>query len=142
MQSLKRLFLNMKENQKIMELLRYLVIGVLTTLVGYGSFWILVYPIGMEPNTGNFISINLAIIFAFFTNKSFVFKNRSENFKQWLKAFVKFYGSRGLSIVVEMIGVWTCLSLLKFSPMVSKILIGFIVVLLNYFVSKYFVFKE
>lgn len=141
MLSFKEQLLKMKANQKVMELLRYLVIGVLTTLVGYGSFWLFVYPLEMEPNGSNFLSINLAILFAFFTNKSFVFKHHSENLIQWLQAFVKFYGSRGLSIVVEMAGVWLCLSVLGLSPMVSKILIGFIVILLNYFVSKYFVFK-
>lgn len=123
------------------EVFRYAVVGVLTTVVGYGSFWMLVYPMRLEENIGNFTSIHLAILFAYWANRRFVFSSRSQGWSGIAKEFGAFYAARWFTVLVELAGVFIMATLLRLDPMLSKLAVSVLVVILNYFLSKYWVFK-
>lgn len=129
-------------NEKLMKLVRYLIIGVLTTGVSFSVFWVLCYPLNVEPNLSNIVSIICAIIFAYFTNKSFVFRSKTNTFRESLREAISFGLSRGFTIVVEVSGMFLLVTILRVDAMLSKVLISVLVIILNYVISQFFVFKD
>ena len=123
------------------EVIRYAIVGALTTAVGYGSFWLLVYPMQLNENIGNFTSIHLAILFAYWANRSYVFSSRAEGWLGIFKEFSAFYAARWFTVLLELLGVFLLATLLAFDAMLSKLSISILVVVVNYFLSKYWVFK-
>lgn len=130
----------LKDKEKMKHLITYGVFGVLTTIVSFGSFYILrKIFVNVDENILNTISIILAVIFAYLTNRKYVFKSKDKNI---FKEFCKFAGSRAFSAVFEIILFFILNTLLKIEGMLSKALISIIVIILNYITSKVFVFKE
>ena len=82
------------------EQLMYIFIGGCTTLVNVISYWILSLVTDWGSIPRNIVSVSLAILFAFFTNKLLVFRSKSETFGQWAAEFVKFVGARLSTMVV------------------------------------------
>ncbi len=124
------------------EQLMYIFIGGCTTLVNVISYWILSLVTDWGSIPRNIISVSMAILFAFFTNKLLVFRSKSETFGQWAAEFVKFVGARLSTMVVEVGGVWLLYDVIGIPDMISKIATQFIVLVVNYFISKFFVFRK
>lgn len=93
----------------------------------------------MNESVLNIISIFLAIIFAYFTNRKYVFKSEEKNI---LKEFIMFFGSRAFSAIFEITAFFILNGIFKIEGMISKALISIIVIALNYIISKVFVFKD
>ncbi|WP_236005855.1 GtrA family protein [Desemzia sp. RIT 804] len=127
---------------KYEEAIIYLVFGVLTTLVNIVVFYLMDTVLGVQYLIANAVAIVLSILFAFFTNKKYVFKSTSENVQSWLKEFILFCGFRAVSGVFDMLSMWILVDFISFDTNIAKIATQFIVVVLNYFFSKFFVFKK
>lgn len=127
---------------KYEEAIIYLVFGVLTTVVNIVAFYLLDTVFDVQYLIANLVSIIVSILFAFFTNKKYVFKSKSENFQSWMKEFVLFCSFRVLSGVFDMLSMWILVDFLTLDTNIAKIATQFIVVVLNYFFSKFFVFKR
>ncbi|NLF21439.1 MAG: GtrA family protein, partial [Clostridiaceae bacterium] len=85
---------------------------------------------------GSFV---LAVLFAFFTNRLFVFSERG-NF--WVD-MVLFFASRIVStLVFEFGAMYVLINLLQQNRELSKFFGSFLVTIANYFISKYFVFRK
>lgn len=130
-----------KMYHKYEEAIIYLVFGVLTTVVNIVVFYLLDTVLDVQYLIANLVSIIVSILFAFFTNKKYVFKSKSENFQSWMKEFVLFCSFRVLSGVFDMLSMWILVDFLTLDTNIAKIATQFIVVVLNYFFSKFFVFK-
>jgi putative flippase GtrA len=124
------------------DVIRYIFFGGLATLVNLVSFFILYKCLHLELNLSNVIAISLAIIFAYFTNATFVFHSEASGFKEKVYEFVKFVGARIFSMGVEIGGVFLMVKVLKWDGMISKILIQVVVMILNYVFSKVIVFVK
>lgn len=122
--------------------IRYLFFGGLTTLVNLVVFGILEGPLGIDYKISNFFSVAAAICFAFVVNKLYVFQSKSRNFSDTLHEFVKFVLGRLVTMVVEVGGVPFCVELLGQPKMIAKLETQVIVMVVNYFISKLFVFKS
>ena len=122
--------------------IRYLFFGGLTTLVNIVVFGILEGPLGIYYKISNFFSVAIAICFAFVVNKLYVFQSKSKTFSDTVQEFIKFVLGRLVTMVVEVGGVPFCVELLGQPKMVAKIETQVIVVIVNYFISKLFVFKS
>lgn len=122
--------------------IRYLFFGGLTTLVNLVVFGILEGPLGIDYKISNFLSVAAAICFAFVVNKLYVFQSKSRNFSDTLHEFVKFVLGRLVTMVVEVGGVPFCVELLGQPKMIAKLETQVIVMVVNYFISKLFVFKS
>ena len=122
--------------------IRYLFFGGLTTLVNIVVFGILEGPLGIDYKVSNFFSVASAICFAFVVNKLYVFQSKSKTFGDTVQEFIKFVLGRLVTMVVEVGGVPFCVELLGQPKMVAKIETQVIVVIVNYFISKLFVFKS
>lgn len=134
------------------ETLSYLFFGVLTTLVNYTTFVIGLIIFG-EKNTltVNTIAFIAATIFAYITNKIWVFNSKSWDIEILKSEIISFLGVRIISFLFEQLGLLICISIFNvgnyyiFSMsgiMISKVILSFIVVILNYVVSKFFIFKD
>lgn len=126
---------------KIKEILWYGFFGVLTTLVNIISFYLL-DKTGMNVYINNFIAWFLSVLFAFITNKLFVFNSKSLDKKVVMKEITSFFFFRILSLGIDMAGMYICISLMNLGKMISKILMNVIVIVANYIFSKIFIFKK
>lgn len=135
----------MKKIEKIFmtykEIILYLIFGVLTTLVNIISFYFMDL-VGINTYVNNTIAWILSVIFAYVTNKIYVFESKTTNKKELVKEVSSFFLARVFSYVVDMIGMYLCISVLCMNKMISKVLINFIVVVLNYVFSKLFIFQR
>lgn len=122
--------------------IRYLFFGGLTTLVNIVVFAILEGPLGIDYKISNFFSVAAAICFAFVVNKLYVFQSKSRNFSDTVQEFIKFVLGRLVTMVVEVGGVPFCVELLGQPKMIAKLETQVIVMVVNYFISKLFVFKS
>ncbi|MDP4109644.1 MAG: GtrA family protein [Bacillota bacterium] len=121
---------------------RYSAAGVLTTLVNYILFWILINVFKLNVNLSNFISVLSAVIFAYVINKTFVFRSKAGGTAGIIKEAAAFFAARGITMLFELLGVFIMFSLLKLDAMLSKISVGFITVALNYILSEHLVFRN
>ena len=123
------------------EALRYLFIGVCTTLVNLIVFTVLCKLVHMDVNLANFISIVTAILFAYVTNKLYVFRSHSASVGELASECVKFCGARVATMAIEMGGVFLIYNILGFDELIAKCCTQVFVVIGNYFISKFFVFR-
>jgi len=150
MKMIKKLFIKYKE------LITYVIFGVLTTLVNFFAFWLFTKIFGEEFYlVNNAIAWVVGVIFAYITNKLFVFESKSWNLKVITKEITGFLGARIFSFLVEEGGMFlfitvlglgekslTLLSLTITGQFIVKILLAVIVVILNYIFSKFIIFKR
>lgn len=128
---------------KYEEIINYLIVGVLTTIVSLGSYYLCVYTF-LNPNVSwqlqvaNIISWICAVTFAYFTNRKYVFKSHSDNI---LIEARDFYISRILTLLIDMMLMFLFVTVWKFNDKLIKILVQVIITVSNYIFSKLFVFK-
>lgn len=134
------------------EIMLYLLFGVLTTIVNYGIFILGVNIAGIsEALIVNLCAFVVATLFAFVTNRLFVFRKKSFYTKIIIKEMIQFFLARIFSLGVEQLGLLLAIKYLNIeqnivggisSIYIWKIVLSFIAVLLNYFASKYIVFRK
>ena len=134
------------------EQILYLFFGVWTTVINYGVFWLLEKMWhGRHVLIANLITFVAATLFAFVTNKIWVFQSRSRRPAVLAREAAAFVSSRLFSFALEEAGLYTAAYLLRlgrfrFGPvdgvLISKIVLSFAAVVLNYFLSKLLVFPQ
>lgn len=130
--------------KKYKEIINYLIFGVLTTVVSLATYWICTYTfldpeINWQLQLANIISWILAVAFAYFTNRKYVFESTETN---KLKEGAKFAGSRLTTLVLDMVVMWIGVSVLNFSDKIIKLVSQVLIIIGNYIISKLFVFKN
>ena len=127
------------------EVILYIIFGVLTTIINIGVFTILSSFFHLEENLSSNIGIITAVLFAYFTNRKLVFNSTASGFSEKMKEFGKFILGRAFTMVVESVGFWLLFSVLNitiYDGLLSKLIITVIVIILNFFISKFFAFKK
>jgi len=126
---------------KYREVLLYLFFGGCTTLVNILSFYLLrMVKVPLYPS--NVAAWFIAVLFAFITNKLFVFESKSKDKKKVLKESVSFFGFRLLSLAFDMGAMYLMINILNWNELVAKVLSNIVVIILNYIFSKLFIFKK
>lgn len=146
--------------KKYEEIILYLVFGVLTTVISVGLFAILKYFfLYLSPRLGygdsltiqNNAIVNMscvifkniiAILFAYVTNRKFVFKSSAMGFKPILKEMLSFFLARLSTLVFEVIFMAVMVNMLGLNDMLMNIIAQFVIVVLNYVLSKLWIFKK
>jgi len=123
--------------KKYEEIIKYLVAGVCTTIVSLLSYNLL-RNINIDYQISNVISWILAVTFAYFINKYYVFKSSKKNILE----FVNFFKYRLLSLLIEIGTMYLFVSVFSINDRISKLIVQVIVQVLNYIFSKLFVFKK
>jgi putative flippase GtrA len=96
----------------------------------------------MPYTVANIISVLLAIIFAYFTNSRFVFRSKAQGLRERFGEFVKFFGARLSTLIIEVGGVAVMNEYMNINDRLGKFIVQFIVLVLNYIFSKFLVFKK
>lgn len=128
-----------KVNNTHKEIIRYIIFGILTTIINYISYVILTRIFTVSELYSVAIAWIISIIFAFITNKFFVFNNKN-NFI--LKEFALFTGSRVSTLLLDLSLMFILVKVLLFNDLVCKAIINILVIVLNYILSKFLVFKK
>jgi len=124
------------------EILVYLVFGVLTTVVNYIVYLPCYNLLHISAGVSNIIAWVAAVIFAFVTNKPFVFKSHDWSAKVLLPELAKFVSCRVASGVLETAILFVTVDLLLWNGNWIKVLTSIFVVILNYVGSKLLVFRK
>ena len=127
---------------KYKEFILYIVFGILTTVVSISSYYVCSEILNIHYLVSNIISWVLSVIFAYFTNRVWVFESKSENISDILKEMFTFVNCRLLSGVIDMATMFVLVGAMHINDMYAKIFTQFIVVILNYVLSKLIVFKK
>ena len=128
--------------KKYRELIAYGVVGVMTTLINMAVFWLFNTPLAVHYTVANIIAWVLAVVFAFFANKIFVFENHGWSSAVVLHEAAAFFLSRIASLLVDMAGMALMISVLRCDEMLSKFLVNILVILINYVLGKFWVFGK
>lgn len=124
------------------EVISYLVFGVLTTLVNFVFYWLFTEVLGIYYLTSNVIAWIFAVIFAYITNKLFVFGSKSWELSIVVKEVLSFGAARILSLLFETGFLTLTVEIFKFPKLIAKIIAAVFVVIINYVASKLFIFKK
>ena len=123
------------------EVLLYVIFGILTTLVNLVSFYIMADVLNWEENISNIIAVILAILVAYITNKNMVFHSNATTIKERITQFLKFIAGRAFTMIIEFAGGFLLFKL-PIPNIISKAILTVIVIILNFFISKFFTFKK
>ena len=145
---------------KLLELLRkylnretvsYLIFGILTTVINYVVFWIFLRILGEESAlVANVVAFVAAVAFAYVTNKLYVFGSKSWSPAVVKKELMSFLSARLLTFGVEELGLFISANLLYLGRyaifgvdgiMISKLALNVLVIIGNYILSKWLIFK-
>lgn len=121
------------------EMVLYLIFGVLTTVVNIGSYLLFAKVFGINNLLSNILAWFFSIVFAYITNRIYVFESKNENI---LHEFALFIGGRGLSGILDSLLFYILVIGFMFNDFISKIVINIIVIIINYVLSKKVIFKE
>lgn len=127
--------------KKLKKLIMYFVFGISTTLVN-----ILIYHglilFQMDYKIANLFAVILGKLYAYVTNKKFVFCSRCSSSKELIKEFLRFAYARGITGLIDYLGLIIAVEYFHTDIIITKYAIQFIIIILNYFFSQQIVFKK
>lgn len=129
---------------KYHEIIMYVFIGGLTTLVSLASYYLLTFTIfdannPLQLQIANIISWILCVSFAFIANRKYVFRSNNSNIG---KECFDFFLARVSTLVIDMMAMGLMVSILNINDSLAKIIVQFIILILNYLFSKFLVFQN
>ena len=126
---------------KNMEIIKYLITGVLTTVISMTTYFVSTRAFHMDEMVANTIAWIFAVGFAFVTNKLFVFESKNWNADTIRKELPSFVGGRLFSLLIDEVVMFIGVKVLHVNDVIIQILKQVIVTVLNYIFGK-LVFKK
>ncbi|RRC93681.1 GtrA family protein [Erysipelotrichaceae bacterium OH741_COT-311] len=120
----------------------YIVFGVFTTLVNFAVYHIFTRVIPLHIQLANAIAFVSAVMFAYVVNKQFVFEHKDYKLSTILKELSKFFSLRILGLVFEALALHIFVTILQFHDVLVKVVVAIFIVVFNYIISKFYVFKK
>ena len=127
---------------KYKEILMYLIFGVLTTVVNIVSYFLLARILHIDTVVSTVIALILSILFAYITNKIFVFESKTNTAKELLKEIISFFGCRAFTGVLDVAFMYITVDIFNLNDMIMKIISNIVVIIVNYVFSKLIIFKK
>lgn len=127
--------------KKHKEVLLYLLFGGLTTVVSLATF-ALFLALGIGELVGNVLSWIAAVLFAYATNRTWVFTARADTARGILREMTAFFGGRAATLLMEEAMIYVFITRMGLPPMAIKLAAQILVILLNYVISKFLVFRK
>lgn len=124
------------------ELVTYLLVGVATTVVNYVAYFAATRAFGMGVMSGTWAAWVLAVAFAYWANKVFVFHTHCDGAKALLREAAGFVAMRLVSLGMETVIMYVTVEMIGLNDLVMKLVTNFVVIVLNYVFSKLFIFKK
>jgi|GEM_PF-16597 putative flippase GtrA len=127
---------------KYKEMLLYLFFGGLSFVVSIATYALFNVSFGINELIANILSWIITVMFAFLTNRIWVFNSPTNGLEEFIKQMVAFYGGRVVTLVVEEVILLVFITLLHFQSMLVKVVAQVIVIVLNYVISKLVIFNK
>ena len=125
-----------------MDILLYLVFGVLTTLINVVVYGVCADVMHVDVMISTIIAWILAVLFAYVTNRKWVFHSTVTDKDGLIKELIAFFGCRLGTGVIDLIMMFVFVEIMKFPGMFIKFLANIFVIVLNYVASKVVIFKK
>ncbi|HHT17863.1 MAG TPA: GtrA family protein [Papillibacter sp.] len=124
------------------EAIRYLAVGGCTTLIDYGVYYLMTVYFRQDVTLSNIVSVAVAILFAYIANKVVVFRSKTTRLRQFLLESARFLGARLATMALEVGAVYLFVNRLGQNEQLGKIEAIVLVIIANYVLSKFFVFRK
>ncbi|WP_239256219.1 GtrA family protein [Listeria ilorinensis] len=131
----------MFKNKLSKELIMYVIMGVLTTVVNLIVFYLLIST-GADYKVAVVVAWILSVLFAYITNKKYVFENKTNTMKAFLWEMGSFFFFRLLSLGLNMIVMIVMVDQLHLGEMFSQIVANVLIIIFNYVASKLVIFRK
>lgn len=128
--------------RKYEEGINYLIFGFLAFVLNYGLYYLFDNVLGMHYMVATVLSWVLTVVFAYWTNRTFVFKSKNKDAQSLLEEFLSFIGARVATELLEMGLMFLMVGRAGLNEMISKFVCQVLVIVANYFLSKLWIFKE
>ncbi len=129
--------------EKYKEVIHYLIFGGLSTVVNFVSYFIFARIIGIEEIISSGLSWFCSVLFAYITNKLFVFESKTDTKKAFFKEMISFFLARIVSGILCDVGTFALMvKVFHINDIIAKIVTQVMVIVVNYVFSKLFIFKK
>lgn len=122
--------------------INYLIFGFLAFVLNYILYFVFADTISMHYMAATVLSWVLTVVFAYWTNRTFVFKSRNKETASVLVEFVSFIGARVATELLEIALMFVMVDLCSINDKISKLVCQALVILANYVLSKIWIFKD
>lgn len=141
MDRIKKLF----HDERILKIIRYVFFGGCTTLINFVLFALLKDVLGIEINIANTIAVISSILFAYVTNKLFVFRSQTEGNGALIREMISFFSARGITLLLDIGSIFLIHTVMHVDEAYSfytKAIVNVAVLILNFVFSQKFVFNK
>ena len=129
--------------KKYKEIINYMIFGGLATLVNFISYYIFARTLNVDEVISSGLSWFCAVLFAYVTNKLFVFESRKNTKREMIKEMISFFLARILSGALCDVGTFALMvKVLNINDIIAKLVTQVMVVIVNYIFSKLIFKKE
>ena len=128
--------------QKHKDVIAYAFFGVCTTLVNVIVYWVIAHPFNMSVLLSTMLAWVIAVLFAYFTNRKWVFNSTANGFAEISREIVGFFACRLVTGILDWACMYVFVERLGFNDVVIKFLANVLVIILNYIASKLLIFKK
>ena len=125
------------------EIISYIIFGGLTTVVNFAVYIVCAKLFGINEIVANIIAWIISVLFAYITNKIYVFESKSKDIRSVMKEMISFFACRLASLVVfDIFLFWLLVDLCDINDIIVKIINNILTIIANYIFSKIVVFKN
>ena len=127
---------------KYQDFIAYAFFGVWTTIVNIAAYWLLAHPLAMATVPANVLAWVAAVLFAYVTNRKWVFHSQAVTRQEITREILSFFGCRLATGVMDWVIMFVCVDVLGWNDMLIKVISNILVILLNFVASKLIIFKK
>ena len=128
--------------EKYKDVIPYLFFGVCSLLVNTATYWICAHILGIVVMISTVIAWILAVLFAYLTNRTWVFKSQANTAVKILKETASFFGCRIATGILDLLCMFIFVETLHWNDIIIKTFANILVIVLNYLASKLLIFKK
>lgn len=127
--------------KKYKSIILYIIFGGLTTLINICVYQLCSYNLQLDTITSNVFAWILSVLFAYVTNRKWVFESKNSTIHGLMKEMTSFFGCRLATGVLDIVIMYISVDILGFNGLVMKCVSNVIVIVANYVASKLVIFK-
>ncbi len=131
-----------KKYSKYRDVVLYLFFGVCTTLVNIISYWICAHPLNISTMLSTIIAWILAVLFAYVTNREWVFHSTVTTKKEIINEIISFFSCRLVTGIIDWVCMFVFVQIVGLNDVIVKTIANIIVIILNYVASKVYIFRK
>lgn len=128
--------------KKYKEIILYVIFGALTTAINILVFYLCNDILQIDYKFSNVSAWFMSVLFAFITNKLIVFESKNKSKKETTKEVISFFLARIISLIIDMLLMIMLIDIIKIDSFISKVIVNIVVVIINYILSKFLIFKK